>query len=361
MEEFKFTIDPEKFKKNVHEKLNDQEEVNEESPMMEETVECDETEISETEPSTQTLQDVVVFEDDVEESVNAIGPSKQEQKAEKKRIKQEKKQAKKEAKKEKNKHKGNNILFYIAFALLFIIIGAALCLTVFFNVETAEVVNSKIYTEDEVVKASGLNFGENVFLISSETLENNICNKLPYIKSVNVSKGLNNKITFEVTETYDYMVVDSNGGFAVLSPEKKVLKFIGDTYPKHLVYVYGLKISNVHPGETAVFIQENASKAIETLIPILVSSGFDKVKSISVNDLSAIKFVYDNRIVVNVGTTVDLEYKLSFAKQALESSVEDNAVGTLNLAQLSSKNREIQFRKEQLYTVKQLYKDEAEQ
>ncbi len=363
MEEFKFTIDPEKFKKNVQEKLHEEnredEAAFEEALPEEQTVEVVE-ESFETETDTpEDMQDVIVFEDDEQDpefEEAESQPSKQEIKEEKKRIKQEKKLAKKE----KNKHKGNNILFYLAFALIFLIIGTALCLTVFFNIEIVDVVNCTVYTKEEVIEASKIEMGENVFLLSSETLEANICKNLPYIKSVDVKKGLNNKITLEVTETYDYMVVDSNGGFAVLSPEKKVLKFIGDSYPKNLVHIFGLKISNVYPGETAVFIQQNAAKAVDELIPVLVSTGFEKVRSISVNDLSAVKFIYDDRICVNVGTTVDLEYKLSFAKQALESSVEENAVGTLNLAQLTSKNREIQFRKENLYSVKQIYKQETE-
>lgn len=367
MEEFKFTLDPEKFKKNVQAKFEEERSVEDSSENVASEEIFDNTPI---EDDQEQFDDVVVLSDDesdkieneIEETFKAEKKQlKQNQKKLKKLEKLQEKELRKAKKAEEKKHKGNNILFYIAFILLFLIISVALCLTVFFNIEEVEVENSTIYTAEEVVSASGINLGDNVFLISADTLTSNICRNLPYVKNVTVEKGLNNKIIFKVEETYDYMVVDSSGGFAVLSPEKKVLRFIEGSYPNHLVYVFGLKISNVHTGETAVFTQATASNAVDELIPLLISSGFDKVKSISVFDMSAIKFIYDNRICVNIGPNDNLEYKLTFAKQALNGSIEENAEGVLNLAQLSSKNREIQFRKESLFSPKRIKDDMIEQ
>lgn len=378
MEEFKFTLDPEKFKKNLQEKQQEQENDDSNSDQTAKNSRISESDPSEIENTSKgrfpiiNMPDVVVFEDEFElDSVpqnpklknakkdqNSIHKRQREQKkAEEKEAKATEKLAKKEAKKEAKKHKGNNILFYIAFGLVFVILSVSLSLTVFFNVETVEVEDSLIYTADEVIAASGVTMGENVFLISSEKIESNIVTALPYIKSVDVQKRLDNKIVITVHETYDYMVVASNSGFAVLSPEKKVLRFLEGSYPKNLVHVFGLKVSNVHVGEKAVFDSTTSEKALDELIPMLIKTGFSQTGEINVFDLSSIKIQYDDRILINIGTQSELEYKLTFAMQAINTSIEEDAVGTLNLSQLTSKNREIQFRREGFYNVVKTVQD----
>ena len=93
------------------------------------------------------------------------------------------------------------------FGLLFkLLCGAALVAaatlgaTVFFQVETIAVTGNSRYTQDEIIAASGVQVGDNLFRMNKKQISQEILHQLPYVESVSILRGLPSTITFQVTE-----------------------------------------------------------------------------------------------------------------------------------------------------------------
>ena len=277
MEEFRFTFDPEKLKKKKSETAETDikesgENISFDSPEKEpkihpidfaaekkhsesydsylnnlkETINVPEAEFDEEDLAEEGYEDW----DGINDLIQSEELSEDEARQLRMRIKAEKRLEHKKAaaekkllKEERKKHRGNYLLFYIAFGLIFVILAVSLSLTVFFNINEIEVEGCVRYTSDDVAAASGITLGDNMFLTSYSDCESEICLNLPYVRSASFKRHINGKITITVQETYEYMVVSCEDGFAILSPEKKVLRISEGSYPKNLVHVFGLQAS----------------------------------------------------------------------------------------------------------------------
>ena len=72
--------------------------------------------------------------------------------------------------------------------------------TVFFQVETIAVTGNSRYTQDEIIAASGVQVGDNLFRMNKKQISQEILHQLPYVESVSILRGLPSTITFQVTE-----------------------------------------------------------------------------------------------------------------------------------------------------------------
>ena len=93
------------------------------------------------------------------------------------------------------------------FGLLFkLLCGAALVAaatlgaTVFFQVETIAVVGNSRYTAQEVINASGVQVGDNLFQMNKNQISQQILQQLPYVGEVSPQRGLPSTLTIQVTE-----------------------------------------------------------------------------------------------------------------------------------------------------------------
>lgn len=72
--------------------------------------------------------------------------------------------------------------------------------TVFFQVETLAVTGNSRYTQEEIIAASGVQVGDNLFRMNKKQISQQILRQLPYVESVSILRGLPSTITFQVTE-----------------------------------------------------------------------------------------------------------------------------------------------------------------
>lgn len=72
--------------------------------------------------------------------------------------------------------------------------------TVFFRVETVTVTGNQRYTQEEVIAASGIRTGDNLYALNKVRIGRNIRSSLPYIEKLSINRSLPNKILIDVTE-----------------------------------------------------------------------------------------------------------------------------------------------------------------
>ena len=93
--------------------------------------------------------------------------------------------------------------------ILCAIIGGSI---IFFRVEEITVTGNTVYTSDEVIAASGVELGDNLFLLNQIQSSRQILEQLPYISDVNLRRSLPNALTISVTECIPAGVVEAQDG-----------------------------------------------------------------------------------------------------------------------------------------------------
>ena len=114
--------------------------------------------------------------------------------------------------------------------LLFLLICGALAaaMTVFFKVEEVSVSGNSRYTAQEVVEASGVALGDNLYLLNKDEIVARLTRELPYLSQVRIRRQLPSTLTVEVTETQAAAAVESGGTVWLISGQGKLLEQGGE-------------------------------------------------------------------------------------------------------------------------------------
>lgn len=81
-----------------------------------------------------------------------------------------------------------------------LVAAATLGATVFFQVETIGVVGNNRYTAEEIIAASGVEIGDNLFQMNKNQISQRILQQLPYIGEVSPQRSLPSTLTLQVKE-----------------------------------------------------------------------------------------------------------------------------------------------------------------
>ena len=86
---------------------------------------------------------------------------------------------------------------------MLVICGAVVAaLTLFFRVDRIEVTGTERYTEDEVIAASGIDIGDNLYLLNKYDAARSIADALPYIdiEDIRIRRELPDTLLIDVEE-----------------------------------------------------------------------------------------------------------------------------------------------------------------
>lgn len=81
-----------------------------------------------------------------------------------------------------------------------VLVALTFGVTVFFEVETVTVNGTSRYTPEEVVEASGIGIGDNLYRFNKNHISNRILQTLPYVEGVNINRKPPSTIVITVTE-----------------------------------------------------------------------------------------------------------------------------------------------------------------
>lgn len=224
------------------------------------------------------------------------------------------------ASKEKNRKK-RKVRLYFFLTLFCIAAFVILSLTVFFNVNTFKVSGNNVYTDAQIIAATGLKEGDNLFRLNKFEIAEKMVVELPYVSSVNIYRKLPTTLCIDVQETSARLVVYRNGRYVLMDSSLKVLD-IQNKLPEGPTYLIGAKLSDVSLGQTAVFEKETTRQAVTTLLQEMSAHfDFQKVSAIDVSELHALRLYYDNhRVKILLGNIERLDEKLQMAQNAISQN-----------------------------------------
>lgn len=217
---------------------------------------------------------------------------------------------------------GRRTLHYLLLLLLVTGAGAVLSLTVFFKIEDIQVIGVDRYEPDRIIAVSGIQIGDNLLRIPTEEVEKKILDAFPYIESVKVARRYPPRVELQVTQCTPSAAVLDGDLLGLITREGKLLE-TGDLYiPPEIPIIKGLSLDGFAPGDLLGTDDhpENQERLrmLDYLLDAAEKTGFGPITNVDVSDRLNMKMVYEARLVLELGSEADMEYKLTFLKEVIE-------------------------------------------
>ena len=250
--------------------------------------------------------------------------------------------------------RGRFILHLVTVAA--VVFAIVLGMSIFFKVETVQVSGCSKYTPWEVSEAAGIETGSNLLGVSRAQVSGNIISNLPYVDTVRVGIILPDTVNIQITEQdIVYSIQDAAGGWWLMNDEGKLVDVTNGVTAKDYTQVLGVMLESpavgqlavAHEGELneiplvdmetgevpepqetegeateSITVDITASQRLQTAISVLqvisTNSISGQIDSVDVTNLKAIELWYDERFQINLGDTMQLDYKISALRATID-------------------------------------------
>lgn len=235
----------------------------------------------------------------------------------------------------RNLRRGNRTLHYILIITFLLAAGITLSLTVFFQIDSVTAVGTDKYPPDDIVAASGIQVGDNMFRVDSKAVTENILDKFPYIESVEVTRKLPHAIQLQLTQCVAAGALSDGGDYLIIARDGKVLERGLVFIPEDIPLIKGIKTGGAKPGDTLGDEAADALRMLDYLFKAIDETGFGEITNVNLADPYNMKVVYENRLLINLGTESDLPAKLNFIKETIDNGISKDAQGLINASDIS--------------------------
>lgn len=233
--------------------------------------------------------------------------------------------------------------------------------TVFFRVETVEVTGNQRYTREEIIEASGIRTGDNLYALNKVRIDRRIRTRLPYVGELSINRSLPSTIRIDVTEW------EAVAQVAVPTPEQAAAareELAGgkeDAEPAALaqepwlISVKGKLLEQAPENSTAVVVTgltavapqagellrvpEGEATRLEALTSLLGAiEGADLFREVSRIQLETTRLIvrYADRFDVKMKLNADFGYNIRLmraVREQMEEAYGPEAAGTIDLTQ----------------------------
>lgn len=223
-------------------------------------------------------------------------------------------------------------VFYKLMAVVAVLGAVVMGATVFFRVEEMVVVGNARYTAQQVIDATGIVQGDNLFGMNKFETARQIRKKLPYIEGVNIRRGWPDSLIITVTECEAAARVTGERGQWLISKSGKLLELTRNN-GDDVIRIDGLNAVQPEAGLPLMVREEQQIRgdALLELLQTLDSVGrLKQVTYIDMTSPSRILMDLDGRFVVKLPVDGDFAYLLGAMGQAV-AKLEEYETGTLDL------------------------------
>lgn len=222
----------------------------------------------------------------------------------------------------KKRRGGKRTLHYLLLLVFLLGAGAVLSLTVFFKIEDVQVVGVDRYEPDDIVEASGIQVGDHLLRIPDDEIVDKLLGQFPYLETVKIARRFPPRVEIQVTQCVPQgAVIDEEGEIGLITMEGKLLER-GDLFiPAELPLIKGLDLQGFAPGDMLGGEEhpENQEKLwmLDYLFQAAQGIDFGPITNVDVTDRLNMKMVYEARLVLELGSEADMEYKLTFLSEVI--------------------------------------------
>ncbi len=232
---------------------------------------------------------------------------------------------------------------YISVFLIVVIIAVTLSLTVMFRTTEITVESARLpYTNEEIIKTSGLSYNENIFLSKKKAAQKKLVETYPYVEGAQVKVKIPGTQVIVIDAAVESYQVQLPGGFAVVSENSRILE-VNKQQRSDIPLLKGLKLGETQPGEYITFEKESTKKILDEVVKNINENEVGNIYGIDISNTANIELNYDNRITIMLGLPEDVGYKLRTAKAIIGKSLSPADKGTLDVSLANSDRRSSYF------------------
>ena len=233
------------------------------------------------------------------------------------------------------KKKKRNALF-APLSFLLVCVALVFGMGVFFRVQIIEVQGAEQYTVEEVIEASGISEGDNLFFINESAVSSRLFSRLPLVEKASADPSLPNKIVITIQESTSLGYVDWQGISWMLTGNCKLLGT--PTQPEDLEGL--IRVINVTPvdpnaGEIMEVAPEDSLKLayLQELLSSMENLNMcGDVTVVDMENVSNPAFRYLDRFTVRMGSNDNTDYKLRMLISAVSTQLDSDESGTIDLS-----------------------------
>ena len=229
----------------------------------------------------------------------------------------------------KSRRRRKMSVYVLAVILLVITVGITLCFTFMFNINEIVISGeSDTYTPMDIVNASGISIGDNLFRIDIEETKKKMHEELLNVEDIEIKKKFPYSISIHVTRCIPTYNIEYQGGVLLVSEKGKILAN-NPSAIEGLALVQGFEPKTMTAGENISSINEEKDSAFADMLENFVKYNEMGITTIDMTDKSNIKLVYENGVLMKIGNCDDMEYKLESIKLVIDQGVTDSFRGML--------------------------------
>ena len=223
----------------------------------------------------------------------------------------------------------------LAFLLICLIVtGVILSFTVLFPIKNITSKGSKVYKSNQIVNASGIKVGDNLFSASKKDALDELKAKLPFVENIEFERKFPDTLNIVVTDAKEFACYNIGENYYTVSESGWTLcKY--DELPEQVIEIKAKGVK-CKVGSQIEFSDEKGDEVPKLIIQLLKQHEIP-VNYVDVTSSLNLTAKVNNQFVVDFGTTTDLEYKVKHLKTMMEE-IGEKATGNINLSVWNSQN-----------------------
>lgn len=218
----------------------------------------------------------------------------------------------------RKKSGGAFAVIVVALMLLVVILG----LSVFFKVAVINVEGVSLYSEEQIISASGIRYEDSTVFLNESAAAVRIKNELSYVDEVRIIRKLPSTVTIQITESVPMAYFESEGSWWIIDEKAKVLER-AVSFEAVSQYIELRGAAPVMPAVGDVIsLGESGSVRLgylkETLAGIRKADIQNDVDWLDLTNLSNVHFSYKGIYTVILGRGDEVQDKLWLLNKMLE-------------------------------------------
>ncbi len=218
-------------------------------------------------------------------------------------------------------------------SLALVTAAVVMALILFFRIGTIRVEGVEHYSEQEILQASGLELGDNLYLMNKDRVSERVYSTLPYIRKVRIYRELPSTLVIEVQESPVAGILITPEGDWVLNAEGKIMESRDGSTEYDNAVIDGVELLEPAVGKKAK-TDEESSYRFDELLRLLQElekkALLDQVQAIHLGESDMLTMEYAGRFTVCLPWGADYEYKLRSLESVI-SKLEVNETGTIDM------------------------------
>lgn len=241
----------------------------------------------------------------------------------------------------RNRGRFGGLYKLVSFLLILVTIVAGCA--VFFRVEEITVVGQHQYTAEEIIAASGIEPGDNLFALKSVR---SVPVALPYVSEIAVRRALPDGVIITVTECVPALMVKGEGGWWVADAKGKLLEVLPSGSRAGTAKVTGITALLPKAG-TPLAVDTPESTKLETLLALTAAfqarGMLDKVSEIDLTGNARLTLTYDGRFTVLLPLSADFDRAARALNAIVVEKLQPNDAGKIDMTSVGQAKEAFTF------------------